>query len=171
MVLPGKIESFAIDHVHDDNIHPLTPVGPGSLVPFPNKSPEPVVSTLHRAKRPPAAHEQISYAPTPLRRRTSVQPLLPGSGDVGGGRGCRVPRVPGRGGAAPQVADAREAAPGGATRRHPGRRGRVVGQHTRRLRGECASLGFHAIFFGRDSSGRGVWNGAILRDRGFLYIF
>lgn len=86
-------------------------------------------------KYPPRSQSQL------VRRRTSARHLLPGSSDVGGDRGRRGPRLPGRSGAAPAVAGAREADPGGATRRGPA--GRCVrGQHTRRLRGESASLGF-----------------------------
>lgn len=106
---------------------------------FPNKAPYPSsrpARPLGRAQRLPRTNLRSLATPPPHLRPTAFL-LPPGSGDVGGGRGRGVPRVPGRGGAAPQVADAREAAPGSATRRRTGRRGRVLGQHTRRLRGEC----------------------------------
>jgi hypothetical protein len=118
----------------------------------PGRNPDP--STVPRARTKSLVH---STARSPLRRlppRTAV-PLLspPVSGDVGDGRGRGVPRVPRRGVAAPPVADAREAAP-------PRRRvllgwGRVLGQHTRRIRGECF------LSWTTGSSCWGDWEGTV----------
>jgi hypothetical protein len=101
--------------------------------PYPSSRPD-GIPTPRPCQEPAPNLSCTAHSPLRSRRlppRPAV-PLLspPVSGDVGGGRGRGVPRVPRRG-----VADAREAAPGGA--RVPLGRGRVLGQHTRRIRGEC----------------------------------
>ena len=126
---------------------------PVGVDPYAIKAPRP------RPSEAPRTHE-ISHSlrhslPLLLPEKTSILVPDSDSGDVGGGGGSRVPRVPWgwrRRGAAAEVADAREAAPcGDPSRGGPRWRRRVVvGQHTRRLRGEFPVL----FVFSRDFSSR-----------------
>jgi hypothetical protein len=123
-----RVQNIFACHLHWRLRLESQPEAPVPVV-SPGRNPDP--STVPRARTKSLLHSTLATPKPPPSSSSSRSASFPS-----GLRRCRrrsgrgVPRVPRRG-----VADAREAAPGGA--RVPLGRGRVLGQHTRRIRGEC----------------------------------